>query len=282
MQQLWDSIWRSISQVQIWDFIDMLIIAIIIYQLLMVTRQSRAIQVLKGFAILLLAAWLSEVLRLQTLNWLLNYVINAGAVLMVVVFQPELRRILEQLGRGKFFHAPTALVQNVDQMELQHAGEQLEMALRDMSASRTGALVVIERSTPLGDVIESGTLVDAHLSANLLENIFYPNTPLHDGAIVVRASRVVAAGCLLPLTQRTDIDSSLGTRHRAAIGMSEVSDALSFVVSEETGFISATREGRLQHNIDSKTLHSICADVFGMRDEKPRRTAPWSRRRKRS
>ena len=237
MTALWDTIqtalWNVFHRPGLSDIIDILIVTVIIYFLLMMTRQTRASAVLKGLVVLLIATFVSDLLGLTALNWLLMSVVNNGAVVLVILFQPEIRKALEQLGRGAV-------------RENSHAGEGEDQAriideiiqcMTDLSRRRVGALIVFEQKTGLKDVIETGTAVDARISAPLLENIFEPNTPLHDGAVVIRGTRVVAGACILTLTEGRGISRELGTRHRAAIGISETTDAIVLIVSEETGRI---------------------------------------------
>ena len=248
------------------DVIDVALIAVIIYQLLNLTRQTRALSVVKGLGVLLLGAWVSEALRLQTVNWLLTYVINAGVIVVVVLFQPEIRRLLESIGQGKIIKRATQILSVAphDEKDRTYIGEELFDALVNMSRTRTGALIIIEQDTMLDAIMQSGTRVDARITSALIENIFYPNTPLHDGAVIVRDGRIAAAGCILPLTKRTDISQALGTRHRACIGMSENSDAYCFVVSEERGVISMAHDGVLHENYDSALLRQALGKLFGV------------------
>ena len=248
------------------DVIDVALIAVIIYQLLNLTRQTRALSVVKGLGVLLLGAWVSEALRLQTVNWLLTYVINAGVIVVVVLFQPEIRRLLESIGQGKIIKRATQILSVAphDEKDRTYIGEELFDALVNMSRTRTGALIIIEQDTMLDAIMQSGTRVDARITSALIENIFYPHTPLHDGAVIVRDGRIAAAGCILPLTKRTDISQALGTRHRACIGMSENSDAYCFVVSEERGVISMAHDGVLHENYDSASLRQALGELFGV------------------
>lgn len=224
----------------------------------MMTRQTRASAVLKGLVVLLIATFVSDLLGLTALNWLLMSVVNNGAVVLVILFQPEIRKALEQLGRGAV-------------RENSHAGEGEDQAriideiiqcMTDLSRRRVGALIVFEQKTGLKDVIETGTAVDARISAPLLENIFEPNTPLHDGAVVIRGTRVVAGACILTLTEGRGISRELGTRHRAAIGISETTDAIVLIVSEETGIMSMARGGRLTRHLDTKSLREILEGIY--------------------
>ena len=248
------------------DVIDVALIAVIIYQLLNLTRQTRALSVVKGLGVLLWGAGVREALRLQTVNWLLTYVINAGVIVVVVLFQPEIRRLLESIGQGKIIKRATQILSVAphEEKDRTYIGEELFDALVNMSRTRTGALIIIEQDTMLDAIMQSGTRVDARITSALIENIFYPNTPLHDGAVIVRDGRIAAAGCILPLTKRTDISQALGTRHRACIGMSENSDAYCFVVSEERGVISMAHDGVLHENYDSASLRQALGELFGV------------------
>ena len=262
MTALWDTIqtalWNVFHRPGLSDIIDILIVTVIIYFLLMMTRQTRASAVLKGLVVLLIATFVSDLLGLTALNWLLMSVVNNGAVVLVILFQPEIRKALEQLGRGAV-------------RENSHAGEGEDQAriideiiqcMTDLSRRRVGALIVFEQKTGLKDVIETGTAVDARISAPLLENIFEPNTPLHDGAVVIRGTRVVAGACILTLTEGRGISRELGTRHRAAIGISETTDAIVLIVSEETGIMSMARGGRLTRHLDKKSLREILEGIY--------------------
>lgn len=262
MTALWDTIqtalWNVFHRPGLSDIIDILIVTVIIYFLLMMTRQTRASAVLKGLVVLLIATFVSDLLGLTALNWLLMSVVNNGAVVLLILFQPEIRKALEQLGRGAV-------------RENSHAGEGEDQAriideiiqcMTDLSRRRVGALIVFEQKTGLKDVIETGTAVDARISAPLLENIFEPNTPLHDGAVVIRGTRVVAGACILTLTEGRGISRELGTRHRAAIGISETTDAIVLIVSEETGIMSMARGGRLTRHLDTKSLREILEGIY--------------------
>jgi len=246
--------WRNI--------VDIAILAVLIYNLLKLVRYTRANSLFKGIVFILVMALVSDALEINAVSWVLQQIISVGVVVVVVVFQPEVRRVLEQLGRSKIarqiFGSPQK--QRNTQMEL-HVSE-IVKALNDMSRKRIGALIVIERSTKLGDVIESGTVVDAQISSQLIENIFEPNTPLHDGAVIIRDDRIAAAACILPLTDDYSISRELGTRHRAAIGITETTDAVTLIVSEETGIISMTREGKLTRYLDAKSLNILLTELF--------------------
>ena len=246
--------WRNI--------LDIVILTLLIYNLLKLVSHTRANSLFKGIVFIMILSFISDVLEINALNWLLQQIIGVGVIVICIVFQPELRRVLEQLGRSKFarrlFGSPKR--QRNNQMEL-HVSE-IVKALNDMSRKKIGALIVIERSTKLGDVIESGTVVDAEISSQLIENIFEPNTPLHDGAVIIRDERIVAAACILPLSDDLSISRELGTRHRAAIGITETTDAVSLMVSEETGVISMARDGRLTRYLETKSLNILLTELF--------------------
>lgn len=240
---------NSVSRFDWLDAVDILLVAVLIYYTLKLASRTRAMQVLKGLAIMLIAALLSELFRLQTVAWILNYIINIGAILLIVLFQPELRRAFEQLGRKKLLDAFPKHDEPAG--EDPEFVQELTHALLNMAKKRIGALIVIQRYVALDDVVETGTRVDGKTTAAILECIFMPNTPLHDGATIIKNGEIIASGCFLPLTSRDDLPKTLGTRHRAAVGLSEVSDSIIFVVSEETGVISMAREGRLVRNLDA-------------------------------
>lgn len=246
--------WRNI--------VDIAILAILIYQIIKLGMHTRANSLFKGIVVILLLAWVSDALQISAVNWLLQQIIGIGFVLIVIVFQPELRRALDQLGRTKWARQVFSLPQRqrTDRTD-QHVSEMVR-ALCNMSRKKIGALIVFERRTGLGDVIESGTVVDAEISDALIENIFEPNTPLHDGAMIIRSERIEAAACILQLSEDYSISRELGTRHRAAIGITEATDAVSLIVSEETGIISMAREGKLTRYLDTKSLNILLTELF--------------------
>ena len=253
------AITSGFAQVRIEDIIDIVIIAFFLYKLIMLTRETRAFQLLKGIAFLFVAAIVSDVLQLQTLSWVLNAVLASGIVVLVVLFQPELRRSLEHIGRGKIFN--NGLIQGFKPEENEIVGE-MQLAIMNLAKRRVGALIVIEQRTGLGDIIATGTRIDGVISAPLIENIFEPNTPLHDGAVIIRDGVITAAACFLPLAEDIAVARELGTRHRAALGVSSISDSVTIVVSEETGVISFAREGKLVRYIDQKALHDLLESIF--------------------
>lgn len=238
------------------DVIDILLLAVVIYWLLKLTSKTRAMQVLKGLGIILVAAWVMDFLHLAGTAWILNYVLQIGALLIVIIFQPELRRALAKLGRGRIDLTPPNVV------NAQEVVENILKAVLNLSKKRVGALIVFERKTGLKEVIESGTRLSAVISAELLENLFFTNSPLHDGAVIIREDTIEAAGCFLPLSDNKQIGQELGTRHRAALGISEVSDSVTLVISEETGVISVAQDGTLIRYLDSKAIRDLLEEIY--------------------
>lgn len=247
-----------VSGVGFTDILDIMIVTFIIYKLLDFIRETRAEQLAKGLLLLVVATLLSKVLQLYTLHWILSGVMTVGLIAVVVIFQPELRRGLEYLGRSKFSN----VLSEVDKEEAKYMVGQLVEAIDSMSVSRTGALIVIEREISLSDIVETGTVVDAVISAQMVGNIFYEGAPLHDGALIIRGNRLYAAGCVLPLTQNKNLNKELGTRHRAGIGITENSDALVIIVSEETGIISVAQNGKLTRFLDVKKIEKSLLNLY--------------------
>ncbi len=256
MESIWNAIYSfwnyivyAISNMRIpFDIIDILVMAFIIYKAIEFLRETRAGQLVKGlimlFAIYAVAGWL----ELATIEWLLKTIANSAIIVAAVIFQPELRRILERVGRTGL-NAGQMLDSETDVMVT--AIDDISRAAGMMQDQKIGALVVFERNTQLGEIIDTGTVIDAKSSVSVINNVFFPKSPLHDGAVIVRDGRIYAAGCILPLTQRDDISSQLGTRHRAAIGITENSDAVVLVVSEETGNISIVANGQITRDYNS-------------------------------
>lgn len=247
------------SQFRIADALDILVIAVLIYHLLILTRETRAYQVLKGVGLLFIAALISDIFQIATLGWILNSVLTSGILVIVVLFQPEIRRTLEHLGRGKILSRSFF---SRMQPEARQTVREIQAAVMRLAKRHVGALIVIEQQTKLGDVVSTGTRIEGAISAPLLENIFEPNTPLHDGAVVIREQMLLAAACFLPLSEETGISRELGTRHRAALGISSVSDSVTIVVSEETGVISFARDGKLVRYVDERALHTLLESLF--------------------
>ena len=253
-----------VSGIGFTDILDILIVTFIIYKLLHFIRETRAEQLAKGLLFLMVATLLSKVLQLYTLHWILSGVMTVGLIAVVVIFQPELRRGLEYLGRSKFGN----VLSEVDKEEAKYMVGQLVEAVDSMSASHTGALIVIEREISLNDIAETGTIIDAAISSQMIGNIFYEGAPLHDGALIIRGSRIHAAGCVLPLTQNKNLNKELGTRHRAGIGITENSDALVIIVSEETGIISLAQNGKLTRFLDVKKVEKALFNLYLEESEK--------------
>ena len=251
--------WNIINRPQLNDILDILIVAVLLYQLIMLTRETRASDVMKGFVMLILACLLSGLLGLTALTWVLNLILRNGVIVLVILFQPELRRILEQLGRGA---KRERTLQTADEDNGRIVSE-ITQCLLNLSRRRVGALIVFEQRTGLKDVIETGTQLNSEISAPLLENIFEPNTPLHDGAVIIRGNRIMSASCMLStLSESSAITRDLGTRHRAAIGISETTDAIVLIVSEETGVISMARDGKLIRHLDAAAITDILSSMY--------------------
>lgn len=269
-EQISAILWNIFNRPRLIDLIDILLLTIIIYELLVNVRQTRVSQMLKGILILLAATWLSDILGMRTIHALLAWMINAGPVLLIVLFQSEIRRILEELGNNSVFDS-SALSMREGNTEL--IIDEMILALEHMARRKVGALIVVENRIHLNDVIATGTRVDGIISQPLIENIFEPNTPLHDGAVVVRGDRVVAAACLLRLSDTTGVGRDLGTRHRAGLGVSEISDATVFIVSEETGIISMAEGGRLVRHLDEASLRQILHGLYDTDQERDLRAS---------
>lgn len=230
--------------------LDVLLVAYIIYRLLLLVRGTRALQILGGLGTLLLALFLSSRFHLDTLNWLLNLVVPLGPVAIVILFYPELRHALEEFG-PRFWSKGFSLLNREDMSEMINA---ISVSASQLSTKRVGALIVFERQTGLDEIIESGTTLDAQVTLELLDTLFYKGSALHDGAVVIRRGRICAAGCVLPLTDRPKMEAAVHTRHKAALGMSENSDAVVVIVSEETGTISIAVDGKLIRGLSQEKL----------------------------
>lgn len=247
------------------DVLDIAIVAYLIYQTIKLVRETRAAQLVKGIVALLVLNVLADKIPLRTMNFLMSSMLQIGLLALVVVFQPELRRALEQVGRSRIAKFSMFTASMNEQQELEN-WKKFMSALVDeassLSRQKIGALVVIEQKTKLGDIIKTGTIIDSDPSPELIGNIFFPNSPLHDGAMIVREGRLYAAGCFLPLSDNQEISRELGTRHRAALGMSEASDAIVVVVSEETGFITVCRNGKLERGLSTSRLQELLTEAL--------------------
>ena len=250
-----------ISTISVVDVLEILLVAITFYKLYKMIEGTRAITLVKGILVLFVVNFIcSAVLNLPLLSWLFEKIMTWMFIVLPIIFQPELRRTLEKLGQGRFLFedAPVSL----DEEEAQKVTAELVKAAKSLSATKTGALIVIERKMGLNDIADTGIKMDAIITSELIQNIFFVNTPLHDGAAIVRGKKLFSAGCLLPLTEKRELSKELGTRHRAAIGMSEQCDALILVVSEETGTISVAENGTLSRKLDEEKLTKKLLPVF--------------------
>ncbi|KRE40286.1 diadenylate cyclase CdaA [Paenibacillus sp. Soil522] len=261
------------------DIIDVGIVSFIIYKIILLVRGTRAVQLLKGIFILVAVWALSTWFNLYTLKWLMNQMFTFGIVSVLIIFQPELRRVLEQLGRGKLFARSYSLDRDVVNEQI----DEVIKAVRFMAERKIGALIVFERSTGLSELIESGIRMESKITSELLINIFTPNTPLHDGAVIIRSNQIMAAGCYLPLSENPFISKELGTRHRAAIGVSEVTDAVSVTVSEETGQVSLSLGGMIVRDINeesliSKLFEELTPKTNGFTKERVTVSSLWKRK----
>ena len=259
-----DSLTGILMSIKVTDILDMAIVAFLLYKLLEFIKETRAQQLFRGILLIVFAFILSEVLNLSLLNWLLTGLVTVGLIAVVILFQPEIRRALEQLGRRGVLRGQ---FRDLGKEELYATVHKLVDAVDDFSSTRTGALIAIERETMLNDIIETGVIVDAEISVRLLGNLFYEGSPLHDGAVIIRGIRIHAASCVLPLTSRASIGKNLGTRHRAGVGLSEVCDAFVIIVSEETGAISVAQNGTLRRFLDLKTLEKMLLDIYITADD---------------
>ncbi len=253
MQNIMNTIVFYLQFIRVVDIIDILVVAYVIYKGIKLVKETRAIQLIKGIIILILALQISSLLNLYMMNYILKNAMQVGVIALVIVFQPELRRVLEKMGRSNFGSALTFDDEELAK-ETSETITQLCNAVGNLSEHRIGAIIILERKTKIGDIIRTGVSLDSKITAELLINLFVPNTPLHDGAVVIRDNRIVAAACFLPLTQNNDLNIELGTRHRAAIGITETSDSVALVVSEETGKISIAIEGALTRNLTVESL----------------------------
>lgn len=257
MQQLdnfFNKIIVNFSILKVADILDILIVAAIIYAVISIVRRTSSSRVARGMLMLLIALGISEIFRLTMLRYLLGKTLELGLIAIVIIFRPELRRILERMGSGKFgnLFSSTELYGSQEK-----AIEQTVLACIDMARTNTGALIVFERKSGLEEVIDTGSLIDAYVSAELLRNIFFINSPLHDGAVIIRGGRIYSAGCMLPLSHNSGISRDLGMRHRSALGISETTDAICVVVSEETGTISIAENGTLKRHLSFEAFENL-------------------------
>ena len=254
IRSFFQEMFSSIPPLGVMDIVDILVVAFLIYKLMLIIRSTSAARVARSIMLLLVATWLTDVVHMYTLNWILTRFIEVGIIAIVIVFQPELRRALERFGgRTMLRFADPLSNRSVEQNAISATVTACEI----MAKERVGVLLVFERRTSLEEYFKTGTLIDAKVTDQLLRNLFFKNSPLHDGAVIIRHGRVAAAGCVLPLSENTHLSSDLGTRHRAGIGMSEASDAVVVIVSEETGTISVASGGMLKRHLAPQTLEKL-------------------------
>lgn len=278
-----ENVLRYIGTIKLTDWLDIALMAYLLYRALKLVGRSRSANLGRGVLIFLAALALSDVLELNSINFILRNIVTWGVLALIVLFQPELRHLLEQVGSSKLSTLnPFARAQQKSVIET--AITQTVDACAEMSESRTGVLIVFERGYKLDDIVRSGTVVDAQISSQLLKNIFFVKAALHDGAVIVREGRLLAAGCILPLSHNTNISSDLGTRHRAGLGVSENSDAVVVIVSEETGAISVAIRGMLKRHLTAQTLEKLLTNelIPAVEDEDPKIKTkfrwPWQRK----
>ncbi len=263
---------RFFFSVRMRDVIDIVIVAMVLYKLFTLIRETRAEQLTKGIVVLLVLTKVTEWMNLYTIHFILNNAMTVGTLALLIVFQPELRRGLEYIGTSMYF---SKSLMEIRGESLSQVVEEIVEATSSLSRQKIGALMVLERKTGLNEVVDTGTKIDGFVSSDLLINIFIPNTPLHDGAVIIKDDKIKAAACFLPLTDNTGVSKELGTRHRAALGISERSDSLSIVVSEETGAISIAENGTISRYLDSKTLRQILTDMYKPKVEKGSILSKW-------
>lgn len=247
------------------DFFDIIIVAVILYKTYQMIQDTRAITLVKGLVVIASLTIICGWLNLHVMTWLLQKISDWLLIALPILFQPELRRALEHIGQGKFIHNSASLI---DRREADTVIEEIVKTAKKLSQTKTGALMVIEREMKLNDISVTGIHIDGIISSEFLLNVFIVNTPLHDGAAIIRGNRLISAACVLPLTENTELSTELGTRHRAAIGLSEQCDALIVVVSEETGTISVAEGGHLARHFDEKTLAAKIRPAFVQKEDK--------------
>lgn len=270
-----ESIGNYLLLIRVSDVLDIVIIAFLVYNLLRMVKSTRAENILKGVVVFLLVLWMVDILQLNTIAYIMKNLVQVGILAIIILFQPEIRQILEKVGSRnikllRVFNDPK------QQTELETAIDQTVIACSEMSQSKTGVLIVFERDIHLDDMVRSGTTLDAAVSSELLKNIFFVKAPMHDGAVIIRHGRILGAGCMLPLSKNVNLSRDLGMRHRAGIGMSENSDAVVVIVSEETGSISVAIGGMLKRHLKPETLSKLLRNELMPQEdeaeEKPRRT----------
>ncbi|MFI3141391.1 MAG: diadenylate cyclase CdaA [Clostridia bacterium] len=272
-QDIITQVMRLVSAISFVDVLDIAVVAFLIYYSIKLLRQTRAFQLVKGLSLLLLVNLVITALGMEASSFIFGRLFNDITLVIILLFQPEIRQVIENFGRGNWSFISHFTSRNKDLSdELKECARRISKSASNMSEKRVGALIVVEGKTLLGEIIKTGNEVDAKISTQLIENIFFPNSPLHDGAAVIKNGRIEAAGCILPLT-KNEIGKELGTRHRAAVGMSEISDALVIVVSEETGAVSYAKSGELKKDISVGDLRELLIEFLTFDEtEKPKRT----------
>lgn len=252
MREVFTVFLNNLQTIRFRDILDILIVAFGIYNVIKLVRETRAVNLIKGIVIIFVITQLSGWLKLNSINFILESTLQVGLIAIIIVFQPELRRALEKMGNSNI----SKIISDNDTENVTYMDDIIEAAY-NLSQRKTGALIVVERETKLSDIMGSGIKMDAAVTRELIENIFVPNTPLHDGAVIISDDKIKAAACVLPLSNTTEIASGYGTRHRAAIGVSEVADCIAIVVSEETGRVSVAENGELKSNLSESELKEI-------------------------
>ena len=252
--EFWTTAINYIKYIGVTDMFDILIVAFLIYQLIRLIRRNNSMRVARGIILLLVMLWLSGILKLTMINYLLRRAVELGLIAILIIFQPELRRLLEKIGSSRF---KSLFGGDFSSLHVENAITQTVLACEDMSRSHTGALIIFERDNQLSEPISTGTLIDAEVTTELLKNIFFVKAPLHDGAVIIKDGRIAAAGCMLPMSGNMNLSRDLGMRHRAGIGISERSDAVVVIVSEETGAISIAVDGMLKRHLSTETVETL-------------------------
>ena len=263
----WSQLLYVISNIRIFDLIDIAIMAFIVYKAIEFFKDTRAGQLFKGIAVVFAAYLIANWFELATVKWLILRLTDSLIVIAVIIFHPEIRRLLEKMGHSRITAIGRNQMTDIEYQEQLGQLNEICKAVNNMQEKKIGALIVLERRTPLGEIIDSGTPIDAAVSTELIQNVFFPKSPLHDGGMVIRGDRIASAGCILPLTSNNELSSQLGTRHRAAIGMSETSDAIVVVVSEETGIVSLAVNGIITRGYNSVTLKEALIEQLYTVDE---------------
>lgn len=259
------------SNISFFNIVDIVIVYFLLYKGYMLIKNMRAKQLVKGIVLILVITQLAGLFRLYTLSFILDNTLQVGFIALVILFQPELRRALEYIGRTSMFSLSSL---DKDVVSSQKIIKEISTAISSLSRQKIGALMIFEIKTGLNEIIDTGVTLNSEISSGLLINIFIPNTPLHDGAVIVRDYRIAAAGCFLPLTDNNQLSKDIGTRHRAALGITERSDAIAIIVSEETGYISYAIDGKLYRNIQIEELEKVLAKIY-LDDEKPKIFEKW-------